>query len=213
MVGCRRTRATAPGSRPALGRLLRTACASGPGSGPAAGPRPPAGRARPPGRCTGTPAGLRSAGPRRAPDGDRASCPTACRTVPGPRATPRRPARAAAGRRRPRLARSGRSRAGRPGPCADGGQAPRVLVGEVWLEDPERFARYLRPDEMHTAFNFDFMARPWDAKELRQSIETTLDAHRAIGAPPTWVLSNHDVTRPVTRYGRTDTGFAFSAKR
>jgi len=96
---------------------------------------------------------------------------------------------------------------------ADAYQPPRVLVGEVWLEDPERFALYLRPDEMHTAFNFDFMARPWDAKELRQSIETTLDAHRAIGAPPTWVLSNHDVTRPVTRYGRTDTGFAFSAKR
>ena len=96
---------------------------------------------------------------------------------------------------------------------ADAYRPPRVLVGEVWLEDPERFARYLRPDEMHTAFNFDFMARPWDAKELRQSIEMTLDAHLAVGAPPTWVLSNHDVTRPVTRYGRTDTAFAFATKR
>ena len=27
------------------------------------------------------------------------------------------------------------------------------------------------------------------------------------------MLSNHDVTRPVTRYGRADTSFAFSAKR
>lgn len=96
---------------------------------------------------------------------------------------------------------------------ADSYDPPRVLVGEVWLEDAERFARYLRPDEMHTAFNFDFMARPWDAKELRQSIDTTLDAHRAVGAPPTWVLSNHDVTRPVTRYGRAETGFSFAAKR
>jgi alpha-glucosidase len=96
---------------------------------------------------------------------------------------------------------------------ADGYTPPRVLVGEVWLEDAERFALYLRPDEMHTAFNFDFMARPWDAKELRQSIETTLDAHRSVGAPPTWVLSNHDVTRPVTRYGREESGFAFAAKR
>ncbi|MFG2040809.1 hypothetical protein [Dactylosporangium sp. NPDC048998] len=26
-----------------------------------------------------------------------------------------------------------------------------------------------------------------------------------VGAPATWVLSNHDVTRPVTRYGREDT--------
>ena len=40
---------------------------------------------------------------------------------------------------------------------------PRVLVGEVWLPDAERFARYLRPDELHTAFNFDFLACPWDA--------------------------------------------------
>jgi alpha-glucosidase len=96
---------------------------------------------------------------------------------------------------------------------ADAYTPPRVLVGEVWLDDVERFARYLRPDEMHTAFNFDFMARPWEAKDLRESIDQTLAAHAGVGAPPTWVLSNHDVTRPVTRYGRADTGFAFAAKR
>ncbi|MFJ2300239.1 glycoside hydrolase family 13 protein [Oerskovia paurometabola] len=90
---------------------------------------------------------------------------------------------------------------------------PRVLVGEVWLADRARFAQYLRPDEMHTAFNFDFMARPWDAKALRESVQTTLDAHAPVGAPATWVLSNHDVTRPVTRYGREDSAFAFGAKR
>jgi alpha-glucosidase len=90
---------------------------------------------------------------------------------------------------------------------------PRVLVGEVWLADRARFAQYLRPDEMHTAFNFDFMARPWGAKSLRESVQTTLDAHAPVGAPATWVLSNHDVTRPVTRYGREDSAFAFGAKR
>src|SRR5258708_16419506 len=66
---------------------------------------------------------------------------------------------------------------------------------------------------MRTAFNFDFMVRPWDAKELRESIETTLYAHALVGAPATWVLSNHDVTRPVTRYGREDSSFAFARKR
>jgi alpha-glucosidase len=96
---------------------------------------------------------------------------------------------------------------------ADSYAEPRVLVGEVWLADHERFAQYLRPDEMHTAFNFDFMARPWDAKELRESIRTTLEAHAPVGAPATWVLSNHDVTRPVTRYGREDSSFDFAAKR
>ena len=96
---------------------------------------------------------------------------------------------------------------------ADSYPGTRVLVGEVWLRDTERFAQYLRPDEMHTAFNFDFMARPWDAKRLRESIELTLAAHGPVGAPATWVLSNHDVTRPVTRYGREDSSFAFVAKR
>jgi len=96
---------------------------------------------------------------------------------------------------------------------ADSYTEPRVLVGEIWLPDARRFADYLRADEMHTAFNFDFMTRPWDPKQLRASIEETLDAHALVGAPATWVLSNHDVTRPVTRYGREDTSFAFDAKR
>jgi len=96
---------------------------------------------------------------------------------------------------------------------ADEYAGTRVLVGEVWLPDSKRFADYLRSDEMHTAFNFDFMARPWDAGELRDSIETMLAAHSPVGAPSTWVLSNHDVTRPVTRYGRADSSFAFASKR
>jgi alpha-glucosidase len=96
---------------------------------------------------------------------------------------------------------------------ADSYPGGRVLVGELWLPDPVRFAQYLRPDELHTAFNFDFMTSPWDARRLRQSINSTLAAHAPVGAPATWVLSNHDVTRPVTRYGRLDTSFAFETKR
>ena len=96
---------------------------------------------------------------------------------------------------------------------ADGYDEPRVLVGEVWLEDAERLIRYLRPDELHTAFNFDFLSCPWDRDQLRGSIESALAAHAPVDAPATWVLSNHDVTRPVTRYGREDTSFSFAAKR
>jgi alpha-glucosidase len=92
-------------------------------------------------------------------------------------------------------------------------EGTRVLVGEVWMPDTERFAKYLRPDEMHTAFNFDFMARPWAASELHESIDSMLAAHAPVGAPSTWVLSNHDVTRPVTRYGREDSSFSFANKR
>jgi alpha-glucosidase len=96
---------------------------------------------------------------------------------------------------------------------ADSYPEPRVLVGEVWLPDAERFARYLRPDELHTAFNFDFLACPWDPAALRTSIDSTLAAHAPVDAPATWVLANHDVTRTVTRYGRADTSFSFEAKR
>lgn len=96
---------------------------------------------------------------------------------------------------------------------ADAYSPRRVLVGEIWLPDVDRFAKYLRPDELHTAFNFDFLCRPWTAPDLRESIDATLAAHAPVGAPATWVLSNHDVTRPVTRYGRADSSFAFAAKR
>jgi len=92
-------------------------------------------------------------------------------------------------------------------------EGSRVLVGEVWLADLERFALYLRPDELHTAFNFEFMNQPWNEPDLRKAIDGTLAAHAPVGAPSTWVLSNHDITRPVTRYGRADSSFDFAKKR
>ncbi|MGC7095538.1 glycoside hydrolase family 13 protein [Amycolatopsis lurida] len=94
---------------------------------------------------------------------------------------------------------------------ARGYPAERLLVGEMWLPDLRRSARYLREDEMHAAFNFDFLVCPWDAERFREVIDRTLESHDEVGAPPSWVLSNHDVTRPVTRYGRDgDTGFSFA---
>jgi alpha-glucosidase len=40
---------------------------------------------------------------------------------------------------------------------ADSYPDKRALIGEVWLADRERFALYLRDDEFHSAFNFDFL--------------------------------------------------------
>ena len=96
---------------------------------------------------------------------------------------------------------------------ADSYDEPRILVGEIWLPDAERLARYLRADELHTAFNFDFLACAWERGPMRASIESALASHAPVDAPATWVLSNHDVTRPVTRYGRADTSFAFESRR
>ncbi|HEV2633518.1 MAG TPA: glycoside hydrolase family 13 protein [Actinocrinis sp.] len=95
---------------------------------------------------------------------------------------------------------------------ADSYDEPRALFGEVWIDDPARFALYLRPQEMHGAFNFPFLQCAWDPAALRRVIEDTIAFHRPVGAPATWVLSNHDVTRHVTRYGRADTRFDFDAR-
>ena len=91
--------------------------------------------------------------------------------------------------------------------------AERVMVGEVWLPTPEQYTRYLRPDELHSAFNFEFLCAAWERDTIRGVIDDTLKAHKAVGAPPTWVLSNHDTIRHVTRYGRDDTSFDMGDKR
>jgi alpha-glucosidase len=89
----------------------------------------------------------------------------------------------------------------------------KALIGEIWLPDAERFARYLRADELHVAFNFEFLCCAWDAGKLRAVVDRTLAAHKPVGAPATWVLSNHDVVRHVTRYGRADTSFDMADRR
>jgi alpha-glucosidase len=89
---------------------------------------------------------------------------------------------------------------------ADSYPGERAFVGEVWVQSFDRLVRYLRPDELHTAFNFTFLLAPWDAGALRAAIDQTLDAHATVGAPATWVLSNHDVVRHVTRYGGGERG-------
>ena len=82
----------------------------------------------------------------------------------------------------------------------------RILVAEAWVEPLERLAKYVRSDEMHQAFNFDFLVTRWDAAALRDSITGSYAANDAVGAPTTWVLSNHDVVRHASRLGLDETG-------
>ncbi|GLU46383.1 glycoside hydrolase family 13 protein [Nocardiopsis ansamitocini] len=91
---------------------------------------------------------------------------------------------------------------------ADSYPGERALVAEAWVEDADRVARYLRPDELHQAFNFEYLTADWDATVLRGVAQRSLAANAAVGAPTTWVLSNHDVTRHVTRFGGGDHGLA-----
>ncbi|MFF9317531.1 glycoside hydrolase family 13 protein [Streptomyces sp. NPDC014735] len=92
---------------------------------------------------------------------------------------------------------------GPEGPSSEGrwwATGGRILVAEAWTPTVERTAHYVRPDEMHQAFNFQYLTTDWDAAALREVIDTSLAAMRPVGAPATWVLSNHDVTRHATRF-------------
>jgi alpha-glucosidase len=82
----------------------------------------------------------------------------------------------------------------------------RMAVGEVWVFDDERLSRYVRPDELHLAFNFRLVEAAWDAEEFTHAVVHSLSSVRDVGATPTWVLSNHDVVRHVTRYGGGEIG-------
>lgn len=84
---------------------------------------------------------------------------------------------------------------------AEYGEPDRILVAEAWVRPQERAVRYVRPDEMHQAFNFDFLQSQWRAADLREVIESSLAAADSVGAPSTWVLSNHDVVRHASRLG------------
>lgn len=76
----------------------------------------------------------------------------------------------------------------------------RAFVGESWVRTPEAQAAYTRPDELHTTFNFHFLKTQWDAEVIRDVVGLSLLSAAAVGAPCTWVLSNHDVWRPVSRF-------------
>jgi alpha-glucosidase len=87
---------------------------------------------------------------------------------------------------------------------ADSYPGERMFVAEAWTPAPERLARYVAPGRLHTAFNFDYLVAPWDPAQLRETIDVTTGHLRGVGATATWVLSNHDVVRHPSRYGRPD---------
>ena len=79
----------------------------------------------------------------------------------------------------------------------------RILAGEAWVEPLSKLADWVRPDEMQQTFNFSFLETPWDAARLKKVVDESLAAFGGVGAPSTWVLSNHDVIRHVTRLALT----------
>lgn len=88
----------------------------------------------------------------------------------------------------------------------DSYEGARIGVAEAWAPTSERLARYVRPDELHQAFNFALLEEDWSAESFRAVVRASLASTAAVGATTTWVLGNHDTTRPVTRYGGGPSG-------
>lgn len=86
---------------------------------------------------------------------------------------------------------------------ADAYDPPRVFVAEAWVARRERLPLYLRPDELHMAFEFDPLHVAWREGPWRRVVERGLATAERTGAPSAWALTNHDVVRQVTRYARS----------
>ncbi|MEJ7796833.1 MAG: glycoside hydrolase family 13 protein, partial [Nocardioides sp.] len=84
----------------------------------------------------------------------------------------------------------------------------RMAVAEAWTHTPESMARFVRPDELSQAFNFNWLLAQWSAGDYARVITSTIASLDAVGASPTWVLSNHDVQRHPSRYGGGARGLA-----
>ncbi len=83
--------------------------------------------------------------------------------------------------------------------------APRraMLLGEVNAPWPDRMARYVQAGALDQAFFLQSAFLGWDPETLLTMVRVMHDA-----APHgiSWVLSNHDRSRPVTRFGGGDVG-------
>jgi alpha-glucosidase len=87
---------------------------------------------------------------------------------------------------------------------ADGFPGPRTAIGEVWYDTPATLEPYLAPDGLPQVFNFQLILPGWRAAAFRAAIDSALALTSGSRAP--WVIGNHDVPRPASRY-RLDEGY------
>jgi alpha-glucosidase len=80
----------------------------------------------------------------------------------------------------------------------------RIMCAEAWVLPLSRMAKWVRPDEYHQTFNFGYLETGWNKEGLVKVVTDSLKAFGDVGAPSTWVLSNHDVIRHVSRFGTAE---------
>ncbi len=80
----------------------------------------------------------------------------------------------------------------------------RMTVGEAFVYPTSRLANYVRHDELHQIFNFDFLLIDWDAEKIKEAATRVISELATVGAPATWALNNHDSPRLLSRLGSVD---------
>jgi alpha-glucosidase len=75
------------------------------------------------------------------------------------------------------------------------------MCGEAYVLPLSFMALWVRPDEFHQTFNFRFLNAGWQPQALFDTINESFAAFDGVGAPSTWVLSNHDILRHASRFG------------
>ena len=83
----------------------------------------------------------------------------------------------------------------------DSYEGDRAMCGEAYVLPLSFMALWVRPDEFNQTFNFRFLDSEWKPEILFNSINESFEAFDGVGAPSTWVLSNHDIIRHASRMG------------
>jgi glycosidase len=78
----------------------------------------------------------------------------------------------------------------------------RVSIGELHHEQFDVWAGFYGQnlDEIHLPFNFHLLFAKWEAERVRYIVDA-IEAALPDGAPPNWVLGNHDQARLASRIG------------
>ncbi|MEY4434067.1 MAG: hypothetical protein RIR16_107 [Actinomycetota bacterium] len=77
----------------------------------------------------------------------------------------------------------------------------RAMCGEAYVYPLSFMAQWVRPDEFHQTFNFRYLDSEWNPSSIRETVNESFAAFDSVGAPSTWVLSNHDIIRHHSRMG------------
>ncbi len=77
----------------------------------------------------------------------------------------------------------------------------RAMCGEAYVLPLSFMALWVRPDEFHQTFNFRYLDALWNSESIFKTVNESFEAFDSVGAPSTWVLSNHDVIRHASRLG------------